>query len=95
MTLQDIINESGCSYIEIMYRCNSPMCLRDEYTDEQWANGELYGYCYYEDGELHPEDGDNYYLTDVIDHYEWTYTDGYEGQLTVWIEVVWSSDETE
>ena len=70
--------------VSIEYRCNAPK--RDDEEDM------LFGYCHWDGNELISGDGDNYYLNDVIENYEWRYTD--EGDyLTVWIEVVWSSDK--
>jgi hypothetical protein len=45
----------------------------------------LFGFCRWIGGELISGDGDNYYLGDVIRHYEWDGDD-----LVVWIEVEWN-----
>ena len=51
----------------------------------------LFGYAVWTGEELVSGDGDNYYLGDVVEKYEW---DG-DMDLTIWIEVTWSSDRKE
>ena len=81
LRLRDLLSDKP---FDIEYRCNAPKC--DDEDDM------LFGYCRWDGNELISLDGDSYYLNDVIENYEWRYTD--EGDyLTVWIEVVWSSDK--
>ena len=82
LRLRDLIPANKSVHIE--YRCNAPKC--DDEDDM------LFGYCYWNGNELISGDGDNYYLNDVIENYEWRHTDKGD-YLTVWIEVVWSSDK--
>ena len=63
--------------IEIMYRCNAP------YDDEEDM---LYGYCYWTGSALKSDDGDTYYLNDIIEAYKYS-----DDKLIVWIRVEWSS----
>jgi hypothetical protein len=49
----------------------------------------LYGYCEWDGKELKSTDGDNYYLNDLIEKYE--FDDNYG--LIVWISVRWNSDK--
>ena len=65
--------------LHIMYRCNSPL--------EDMEEDMLFGYCEWDGEKLESGDGDNYYLNDVIEKYE--FEDGYG--LIVWISVQWSS----
>lgn len=67
--------------VGIEYRCNAPKC--DDEDDM------LFGFCSWDGEELFSEDGDNYYLDDVIEKYEWEN----ENSLVVWIEVKWSGDK--
>lgn len=69
--------------VKIQYRCNAP-----EMDDEEDM---LFGYAIWTGEELVSGDGDNYYLDDVIEKYEW---DG-DMDLTIWIEVTWSSGRKE
>ena len=64
--------------VGIEYRCNAPAFDEDEDM--------LFGFCSWDGKELFSEDGDNYYLGDVIEKYEWEN----ENSLVVWIEVKWS-----
>lgn len=77
LRLRDLLSDKP---LEIEYRCNAPKC--DDEDDM------LFGYCRWDGNELISLDGDNYYLNDVIERYQ---CDG--EHLTVWIEVVWSSDK--
>ena len=70
--------------VSIEYRCNAPKC--DDEDDM------LFGACYWDGKELISEDGDNYYLNDVIEKYEWNDED-WPYNLTVWIEVKWSGED--
>ena len=69
--------------VKIQYRCNAP-----KIDDEEDI---FFGYAIWTGKELVSSDGDNYYLGDVIERYEWDSN----MDLTVWIEVVWSSDRKE
>ena len=69
--------------VSIEYRCNAPKC--DDEDDM------LFGACYWDGKELISEDGDSYYLNDVIEKYMWN-EEEYPYDLTVWIEVKWNSD---
>ena len=69
--------------VDIQYRCNAP-----QMDDEEDM---YFGFCYWDGKELISGDGDNYYLNDVIENFEW---DG-DTELTVWIEVVWNRDGME
>ena len=69
--------------VKVQYRCNAP-----KMDDEEDM---FFGYAVWTGEELVSEDGDNYYLGDVIEKYEW---DG-DMDLTIWIEVTWSSDRKE
>ena len=79
LRLRDLLSKD--KPFDIEYRCNAPKC--DDEDDM------LFGYCYWDGEELLSGDGDNYYLNDVIEKYEWEKEDS----LVVWIEVVWSSDK--
>ena len=67
--------------VGIEYRCNAPAFDDDDDM--------LFGFCSWDGKELFSEDGDNYYLGDVIEKYEWEN----ENSLVVCIEVKWSGDE--
>jgi hypothetical protein len=69
--------------VGIEYRCNAPAFDDDEDM--------LFGFCSWDGEELFSEDGDNYYLGDVIEKYQWNDED-WPYDLTVWIEVKWNSD---
>ena len=72
--------------VKVEYRCNAPK----DYDEEDM----LFGYAIWNGEELISGDGDNYYLRDVVEDFEWTYSD--EGDyLTIWIEVIWSGDKYE
>jgi hypothetical protein len=71
--------------VKIEYRCNSPKYWQDEEEDM------LFGYAIWTGEELVSGDGDNYYLGDVVEKYEWLYED----HLTIWIEVLWNSERKE
>ena len=75
--LKDLLDEKPIKVIE--YRCNSP------FEDEEDM---LFGYCSWNGKELISEDGDNYYLNDVIEDYAWD-----DDELIVWIKVEWSGDK--
>ena len=66
--------------IKIQYRCNAP-----KMDDEEDM---LFGYAIWTGEELVSGDGDNYYLGDVVERYEWDS----DMDLTRWSEVTWSSD---
>ncbi len=66
--------------VKIEYRCNAP-----KYDDEEDM---LFGFAIWNGETLESGDGDNYYLNDVIEKYEWDN----ENYLTIWIEMVWSGD---
>jgi hypothetical protein len=51
----------------------------------------LFGYAIWDGKELISGDGDNYYLGDVVERYEWNG----DMDLTIWISVEWSSDRKE
>ena len=70
--------------VSIEYRCNAPKC--DDEDDM------LFGACYWDGKELISEDGDNYYLSDVIEKYEWNDPHWYPYDLTIWIEVKWNDE---
>ena len=80
MYLKDLLLKG--EVVEIMYRCNAP-----EYCDEEDM---LFGYAKWDGENLYSGDGDNYYLNDVIERFEWT-----DDYLIVWIEVMWSSGKDE
>ena len=65
--------------VEVEYRCNTPKSCDEEDM--------LFGFAIWDGEILESGDGDNYYLNDVIEHYQ---CDG--KHLTVWIEVKWNSD---
>ena len=67
--------------VQVEYRCNAPK--RDDEEDM------LFGFAIWDGETLKSGDGDNYYLKDVVEKYEWED----EHHLTIWIEVVWSSDK--
>ena len=69
--------------VKVEYRCNAP-----KMDDEEDM---LFGYAIWTGEELVSGDGDNYYLSDVIEKYEWNDED-WPYDLTVWIEVKWNSD---
>lgn len=70
--------------VEVEYRCNAP-----KHCDEEDM---LFGFAIWNGETLESGDGDSYCLKDVVEDYEWTYnSDG--DYLTIWIEVVWSSDK--
>lgn len=71
--------------VSIEYRCNTP-----KWDDE---DDMLFGACYWDGKELISEDGDNYYLSDVIEKYEYNDAHWYPYDLTVWIEVKWSGED--
>lgn len=71
--------------VKVEYRCNSPKCWQDEEEDM------LFGYVIWDGKELISGDGDNYYLGDVVERYEWNG----DMDLTIWIGVEWSSDRKE
>lgn len=68
--------------IKVEYRCNSPKCWQNEEEDM------LFGFAIWDGKELISGDGDNYYLKDVVERYEWEN----ENYLTIWIGVGWNSD---
>lgn len=85
--LRDLLpKESGIITIE--YRCFGP---KDEYGDREDM---LFGYCKWDGENLISGDGDNYYLGDVITHYEW-FDEKTKKDLTVWIDVQWSCERKE
>jgi hypothetical protein len=69
--------------VKIQYRCNAP-----KMDDEEDM---LFGYAIWTGEELVSGDGDSYYLDDVVEKYEWDS----DMDLTIWIEVVWSSGRKE
>lgn len=69
--------------VKVEYRCNAPKIDDDEDM--------LFGYAIWDGKELISGDGDNYYLGDVVEKYEWES----DMDLTIWIEVIWSSDRKE
>ena len=71
--------------VKIEYRCDGPVDECDDTEDM------LFGFAIWNGEELISGDGDNYYLGDVVDRYEWN-GDTY---LTIWIEVVWNSSRKE
>ncbi len=70
--------------VKVEYRCNAPM--DGDETDDM-----LFGFAIWTGEELVSGDGDNYYLGDVVENYEWDHDD----YLTIWIEVTWSSSRKE
>lgn len=70
--------------VKVEYRCNAPM-------DGDEAEDMLFGFAVWTGEELVSGDGDNYYLGDVVEKYEWDHDD----YLTIWIEVIWSSSRKE
>lgn len=70
--------------VKVEYRCNAPM-------DAGEVDDMLFGFAIWTGEELASGDGDNYYLGDVVEHYEWDHDD----YLTIWIEVMWSSSRKE
>ena len=81
--LRDLL--PACKQVSIEYRCNAP-----KHDDE---DDMLFGACYWDGKELISEDCDNYYLSDVIEKYEWNDAHWYPYDLTVWIEVKWSGED--
>ena len=71
--------------VKIQYRCNSPKCWLDKEEDM------LFGYAIWTGEELVSGDGDNYYLGDIVEKYEWES----DMDLVIWIGVQWSSDRKE
>ena len=69
--------------VKVQYRCNAP-----KMDDEEDM---LFGYAVWTGEELVSGDGDNYYLGDVVERYEWDS----DMDLTIWIEVTWSSNRKE
>ena len=69
--------------VKVEYRCNAPKIDDDEDM--------LFGYAVWDGKELISGDGDNYYLGDVVEKYEWES----DIDLTIWIEVIWSGDRKE
>lgn len=69
--------------VKVQYRCNAPKIDDDEDM--------LFGYAIWDGKELISGDGDNYYLGDVVEKYEWES----DMNLTIWIEVIWSGDRKE
>jgi hypothetical protein len=81
--LKDLLPEG--KKVKVEYRCNSPKCWQDEEEDM------LFGYAIWTGNELISGDGDNYYLGDVVEKYEWES----DMDLVIWIGVQWSSDRKE
>lgn len=79
LLLRDLLTKN--KPIHIMYRCNSP--------EPQLEEDMLYGYCEWDGKELKSTDGDNYYLNDLIEKYEFDSNYG----LIVWISVLWNSNK--
>ena len=71
--------------VKVEYRCDGPV---DEYGDTEDM---LFGFAIWNGEELISGDGDNYYLGDVVDRYEWES----EEDLTIWIVVSWSCERKE
>ena len=71
--------------ITVEYRCDGPV---DEYGDSEDM---LFGYAIWTGDTLVSGDGDNYYLGDVVDRYEWLDDE----VLTIWIKVKWSCEREE
>ena len=69
--------------VTVEYRCNAPC---EDIDDDM-----LFGYAIWTGEELVSSDGDNYYLGDVVERYEWLYED----HLTISIEVLWNSGRKE
>ena len=78
MRLRDIVE--GKEFPKIMYRCNPP-----EGIDKEDC---LVGYCHYTNGQLIPDDGDDYSLDDEIEKYEID-----DWGLVVWIHAEWMSSD--
>lgn len=76
--LRDLLQKD--KKVTVEYRCNAPC---EDIDDDM-----LFGYAIWTGEELVSDDGDNYYLGDVVEKYEWLYED----HLTIWIEVLWNSD---
>lgn len=66
--------------VEVEYRCDGPV---DDYGDTEDM---LFGFAIWTGETLESGDGDNYYLGDVVDRFEWED----DTHLTIWIEVVWN-----
>ena len=81
--LQDLLPKD--KKVKVEYRCNSPKCWQDVEEDM------LFGYAIWTGEELVSGDGDNYYLRDVVERYEWNG----DMDLTIWIGVEWNSDRKE
>ena len=81
--LQDLLLDG--KEVKVEYRCNSPKCWQDEEEDM------LFGFAIWNGKELISGDGDNYYLKDIVERYEWES----ENYLTIWIGVGWNSDGKE
>lgn len=69
--------------VKVEYRCNAP-----KMDDEEDM---LFGFAIWNGEELISGDGDNYYLGDVVERFEWHG----DMDLTIWIEVMWHSDRRE
>jgi hypothetical protein len=81
--LQDLLPDG--KEVKVEYRCNAPKCWQDVEKDI------LFGFAIWNGKELISGDGDNYYLKDIVERYEWEN----ENYLTIWIGVVWNSDGKE
>lgn len=69
--------------VEVEYRCNAPKNCDEEDM--------LFGFAIWDGEILESGDGDNYYLKDVVEKYEWED----EEHLTIWIWIGWSGDKKE
>lgn len=91
MTLNDICNkiykEAPFTELSVMYRTNLPD-MANEYEDDT-----LFGYCTVTKKmsgfAVNSDDGDDYYMSDVIEKYE--YKPDYFDGLVVWFRSEWSN----
>lgn len=67
--------------VQVEYRCNAPK----HYDEEDM----LFGFAIWNGETLESGDGDNYYLKDIVEKYEWKD----EEHLVIWIWIGWSSDK--
>lgn len=82
MTVKDALDYyTGLNDISIMYRTFGPN------REDLFA-----GYCRYTGGELISEDGDSYYLSDVICDHKLEYDNDNNPYLIVWYESEWMTN---
>ena len=60
-------------------------------TNDPWGGDTLFGYCSWDGCNLVSEDGDSYYLDELVTKHKWDD----EGNLTYWIHSEWIGDADE